>query len=117
MYEETISLDVAKDGLESFVICMALGTLGSIRDKLLHSGSGTWTLGRPVFWKPLMDANRISSEVLRVLQSADELCVAESLDAAFINDLIAHLERRLLEVAEPCWYAKWRRPRIAHGVD
>ncbi len=109
--EQEISLDVAKDGLESFVICLALGTLRSIRENALDPDCGIWTLGRPVFWEPLQEANLISKEVLSVLQSADELSIAGSLNTSLLDELIARLERRLSDIAEPCWYAKWRAPR------
>ncbi len=111
MYEETISLNVAKDGLESFVICLALGTLRSIRDGTLSPDVGIWTLGRPIFWSQLGEAKLVSKEVLSVLQSADELSTLDAeLNREFVDGLISKLERRLERVAEPNWYAKWGAP-------
>ena len=111
MYEEAISLDVAKDGLESFVICPALGTLKSIRAGTLSPDVGIWTLGRPIFWNHLGEANLVSKELLSVLQSADELSIPDvGLDREFVDALISKLEKRLERVAEPNWYAEWGAP-------
>lgn len=110
----SLTLEIATDGhqIEAFVLCLALGTLRAIKDGLLDPEDGTWTLGRPVFWKALEHGGTVSEEVLSILKSADEFGALRKLcgEPAFQERLdrsLAVLENRLRQLHETSWYAQF----------
>ena len=118
MYDEKIQLNVATDTIESFVICLALGTLQAIRQGTFHPDVGIWTIGRPNFWSLLEEKKLVSPEVLTVLQTGDEISAIEALGGseeqmtAMIDRLITELEtalNNLTTVREQSWYAHWNK--------
>ncbi len=109
---ETLILEIAKenDQGEAFVLCLALGTLRAIKNGVLASDAGTWTLGRPIFWEPLERDGIVSQDVLGVLKSADEFGAIRKLsgEAAFqaaLGRSLTVLEERLRQIGEASWYA------------
>jgi hypothetical protein len=111
MYEKLITAQVAEDGLDSFVICLALGTLVAIKERIIDSDAGIWTLARPIFWERFKDNHSLPPEVIDVLQSSDEISALLELNSVdgekFIDECIGKLKKCLSEVKEPSWYMSW----------
>jgi hypothetical protein len=112
-----VRLNVAADRLGSFVCCLALGTLTSIRARVLDPEVGIWTLGRPCFWTRLEEDRLVPPEVLRVLKSTDEIDAFGELACsdranAWLDRMIGELEaflRSLDGVIDRSWYAWWEK--------
>jgi hypothetical protein len=109
---EEIRLSVTREGVEAFVICVAIGTLRSIERGALTEDAGIWCLGRPVFWEPLAKRGLISPEVAELLGACDELgAIRELAGEAAKNEAIAAalatLDTRLRAIADPLWRAAW----------
>lgn len=110
--EESVVLEINKPDCEAFSLCLALGTLEAMRSGVWPMEAGIWTLGRPVFWRPLK-AMGIPKSVLRVFRAADEIDAMELLggrDAAekWISEFIDILKTRLAELPDRSWYARWQ---------
>jgi hypothetical protein len=111
MADDEGRLSIAISGREAFVLYLTLGILEGIRSGACDPDLGTWTVGRPNFWRPLLQAG-FDSEVVAVLQEADELsavaglCGRPALDAA-IDRMIAVIRTRLSVIPEPGWHATW----------
>jgi hypothetical protein len=106
----TLEIGTESNQAEAFVLCLALGTLRAIKDGLLDPNSGTWTLGRPVFWKTLELGGVVSENVLHVLKSADEFGTIRTLsgEGSFqeaLSHSLAVIEHRLQELGGESWYA------------
>jgi hypothetical protein len=113
MSDNQIKLQIEPDGLESLIICLALGTLKAIQSNALTEDAGIWCLARPKFWQPLKKRGLISSEIVEILQSADELSAIRELCGrekcqVVIAEAIAKLETRLQQLEEPHWNAIWK---------
>ena len=109
---EELKLSVAREGVEAFVICVAIGTLRSIEHGMLAEDAGTWGPGRPAFWRPLVQRGLISPEVAQVLEGCDELgairtLVGEAARREAIATSLATLEARLRALDDPQWRAAW----------
>ena len=110
-------LEVDKNNLEAFVICLALGTLREMRDGNIPYETGIWTLGRPIFCRVPEIESLLSDDVLKVLQHADEIDAMEKLAGKdrtlqWLDEMIATLQSRLKALEAPYWYARWSGERI-----
>jgi len=112
VHDEELTLKISREGFESFVICLTLGTLRAIREGTLKPEAGIWTIGRPVFWRRLEKEDLLSPRVLQVLQTADEIDALYELAGSgkgiqMIDELIEILEDELKTQAQPLWRATW----------
>jgi hypothetical protein len=104
------SLRIHPDLVASFVGTLALGTLHALRAEVIDPEAGTWNLGRPVFWRPLVKNKLVPKAILDVLKLSDELGAMKLLFPrdrylARLNDLIVKLEKALRK--EPFWVGDW----------
>ena len=109
MDDETFCLKVAQADREAFALCLALGTLEAMRQGGWPLEAGIWTLGRPVFWEPLVE---VDDTTLEVFQSADELSALAKLCGypvaeAALDRMIAVVRTRLSALPKKSWYARW----------
>ena len=74
-----VSFETAEENVEFYVATMVLGLLQGIKNKTVPPDIGIWSLGRPMFWKSLEKKKIISSELLTVLQTLDELDLMENM--------------------------------------
>jgi hypothetical protein len=80
MTQRTKELHIGRDGLESFILCLALGTFEAMRSKAWTAEAGIWTLGRPTF-KSLLEISHFPKDVIEVIEQADELAAIQELVA------------------------------------
>ena len=112
---EFSQLEIANEHLDSFVICLALGTLREMRDGNMPYEIGIWTLGRPVF-SCNSEVNRfLSKETIEVIQEVGEIdSIASTGDKEKANetldDLIIILQTKLKSLGNSYWYARWLKP-------
>lgn len=109
MEDDMYHLEVGKADREAFVLCLALGTLETMRRGDWPLDAGIWTLGRPVFWESLVD---VDDKVVEVFQSADELSALAKLVGGpaaeeALDHMIAVVKARLSSLPEKSWYARW----------
>ena len=93
-----------------FVTYLALGTLEAIRAGTVPAQVGIWTLGRPLFWRPL-EAALVPQAVIDVLACCDELSALQQLAPeafeATVANLIARLHAALTGMENPAWLVDW----------
>ncbi len=111
MTTDNHNLQVSKEGLEAFALCLALGTLEAIRSKAWPPDAGIWTLGRPRF-KSLLEKSNFPEDVMAVIEQADELSAIQELSgmdaySKCLNQSITVLTERLKEVSGHYWHAGW----------
>lgn len=109
--EGTHRFEVGENDLEAFSLCLILGTLEAMRSGAWSTEAGIWTLGRPIFWKPLAAAG-VAKEVIDVLEGADELKAIENLRGRkavedVLDRSIAVVRSRLAALPGRFWYAFW----------
>jgi len=102
---------ISEDDLPAFVAYLALGTLEAIRTGTVSPDVGIWTLGMPLTWEPLEEANLVPQEIIDVLRVSDELAALQkSAPLAFdavVSDLIERLRVALREMPNPIWRVEW----------
>ena len=111
MTDEVNTLVIPTAERESFVLCLALGTLEAILADNWSAEAGTWTLARPAFIAPLQQSG-IPTDVLDVLSSADELSAIEKFVGkeavkGRVTEMIAVIRNRLAALPERSWSARW----------
>lgn len=111
MVDDPHRLEIAETDREAFVLCLALGTLEAMRGGVWPMEAGIWSLGRPAFWQPLVQAG-CASEVVAVLQAADELPALVALGGPLaaevkLDRMIAIVRSRLSSLPEKSWHARW----------
>ncbi len=109
MADETYRLEVPRADREALVLCLTLGTLEAMRGGSWSLEAGIWTLVRPVFWESLAE---VDAEVVKVLQSADDLDALVHLGGypaaeAALDRMIAVVRSRLSALSGKFWYARW----------
>ena len=97
------------DGSEaSFFLCLAIGTLFSVKHQAISTDIGVWGLGRPKLHEALSGLSDIPSSLLRVLEMADEFAALRKLDPKeldnLLDSLIQELTSSLSKVAVPLWH-------------
>lgn len=109
--EKPTKLEIHEEGFDSFLICLALGTLYAIRDGALSPDAGIWSLGMPRVWEPFENSSMISREVIDVLQTCDELSAIQELaPEEFENAVTELIDRLLAELRESeanVWQVRW----------
>lgn len=72
---------------------------------------GIWTLGRPMFWRPLEGAALVPQAIIYILACGDELGtlqqVAPEAFEATVAALIKGLHAALAEIENPAWLVNW----------
>ncbi|MBL8818558.1 MAG: hypothetical protein JNL58_21195 [Planctomyces sp.] len=111
MSNDNHNLEVSKEGLEAFVLCLALGTLEAIRSRAWNPDAGVWTIGRPRF-KSLLEKSNFPENVMAVIEQVDELSAIQKFDGVdayskCLDQSIAVLTERLKELSDQYWYAGW----------
>ena len=114
METDNHNLEVSKEGLEAFALCLALGVLEAIRSNAWNPDAGIWTIGRPRF-KSLLEKSNFPKNVMAVIEQADELsAIHESCGmdayAERLDQSISILTERLKELSDQYWYAGWTNP-------
>ena len=74
-----MTLTIENRSVPLLCACLALGTLTAIQAGSLPPEAGIWTLGRPTFWEPLVEAGLVPDDLVEVLQVADELNALQQL--------------------------------------
>ena len=101
---------IADEQMAAFVTYLALGTLEAIRAGTVSAQVGIWTLGRPVFWRPLEVAALVPQAVIDVVACCDELSALQQLAPeafeATVGDLIARLHAALAGMENPSWLVR-----------
>ncbi|MDX1928599.1 MAG: hypothetical protein SFV81_18860 [Pirellulaceae bacterium] len=105
------NLQVSKEGLEAFALCLVLGTLEAIRSKAWSPDAAAWTIGRPRF-KCLLESSDFPEDVMAVIEQADELSAIRDLSgmdaySQCLDQSITVLTERLKELSGHYWYAGW----------
>lgn len=110
---------MGEDDLPAFVAYLALGPLEAIRAGAVPASVGIWTLGRPISWKPLEDAQLVPQAIIDVLRTSDELAAIQKLVPhafdATVSDLIERLHTALKEMPCQTWRVEWNRTAFANG--
>ncbi len=111
MSENYEQLSVRADTFEPFVLCLALGTLATIKSNIWSSEAGIWTIGRPNFLDK-MDELKISEDTINILVQFDELNALEKLVErdvfeSEITKIEESIKTRLEKFSETYWHAKW----------
>ena len=105
---------IPEESLAAFLACLGIGTLQAIRTGALRPEAGTWTLGPPRVWGPLVSRSAVPREIIEVFQTCDELAamrqlLPETFDAE-VGKLIERLERQLARIEDPVWTISWDTP-------
>lgn len=111
MSENYEQLSVSVETFEPFVLCLALGTLETLKSEIWSTEAGIWTIGRPNFLDKLEEL-KISEETINILVQFDELNALEQLieKEEFIGALEKieqSLKERLKLFKTTYWKAKW----------
>ncbi|MCP4540458.1 MAG: hypothetical protein GY832_25245 [Chloroflexi bacterium] len=108
---KTVQLQVTEENLAAFLSCLGIGTLFAIRAGVLSTDAGIWSLGVPRVWEPFIGSSKVSQEIIKVLQSCDELSAIQKLQPdklnAEITQLIDRLQAELGQVQDPVWQMEW----------
>lgn len=111
MSESYETLLVKTETFEPFVLCLALGTLETIRSEIWSSKAGIWTIGRPNFLDEL-EKMSVSEETLNILVEFDELSALEEFVSKDdftdkLNKIEENIKKRLEDFSGKFWSAKW----------
>lgn len=111
MNEETQKLEISKETVEAFILCLALGTLEAMKSDIWSLDAGIWTIRRPVFFEKLKEFG-ISQNLLEELDQLDELSALKSAsDADKVTAEIERIEKILKQQlslhSDTFWNAKW----------
>ncbi len=109
--EAAAKLLVPVSDVDTFLACLGIGTLEAIRSGAMPVEAGIWSLGVPGLWEPPAERRLVSSEILDVLATADELAaIREGVPDRFaplLSELIERLRREIARAEDPIWHAEW----------
>lgn len=95
--------------LNTFMSCLAIGTLYAMKHGALPFEAGISGMGHPTVWKPI--EGMISEEVLHILQTADELDMMSRIPnygvVRVIDEQIETLLRVLANEEHKGWSIYW----------
>lgn len=90
-------LVISAEDTELLLVIIVYGVLKAIEGGFWNSDAGIWTIGRPKFWKPLIKNGLVSTDIVEIMQSADELSAIKLLCG---KDQLVEVLHQQLEVLE-----------------
>ncbi len=91
---KSLRIETDVENADFYLASLAIGILEGMKKGVIPFDVGIWSLARPVFWQDLAICTEVSSELIEIISSFDEIDgLDKEISLSIIDNMLINLEK------------------------